>query len=227
MVDVVSIISDGIVGIAAIITVFLAFVGLNTWKQQMKGGKSFEIAQKIMNSVYRIKYDFNAVRNPAIMQHEYPDELTNSEGVMKGHLKDEHIYEGNAHVYRERLRPLMNDIVLLEEHVINAAVIWGSGYLEIIIPLRKCLAKLRMAIQDHLELKREPSLTEEALGRKRGDIKKIIYNVDGNPQYDTLTCKINEAISFFEDSNRRVLDKTEIMPLFTAEMKEKIKNFIV
>jgi hypothetical protein len=118
-----------------------------------------------------------------------------SEGVMKGHLKEEHKYDGTLYVYENRMKVLSDAFTKLENTHLEAQVEWGPEYKELIIPLRLCRTDLHLALTDFIEMKK-PNVSLQDVGRERKELDAFLYQ--NNTKYDTFTPKINEAVELFE-----------------------------
>ena len=163
-------------GVAATV---IAYLGLTAWRKELKGRSEYDKAKAVLKAVYKVQGAFRHVRNPAIFQFEYPEEMTNN----WGHLKQEHDYEGTAYVYENRWKILAEAFRELEEQNLDAQVEWGPEFQEIIAPLRKCKIELEIALQNHLEAKKNPhdrrSLTREERAEERKRCPSYYFIIEG------------------------------------------------
>ena len=147
-----AVIKDLIVAAAAACAAVFAYLGLHTWRKQLKESSEYDLAKRVLKSVYRVREAFKVVRNPAIYQFEFPPEMTDHHG----HLKREHDYDGTAHVYETRWKTMEDAFRQLEEWNLDAQVEWGPEFQNRIVKLRACRAKLMIFIQQLLERKKNP-----------------------------------------------------------------------
>lgn len=184
---------DIVVAGSAIFASVLAFRGLNTWQRELKGKSEYALAKSVLLSAYKVREAFKHIRHPAIYQYEYPEEMTDH----RGHLVQEHKYEGTVHVYTERWKKMDEAFRELEEKFIEALVEWGSEYQDEIIDLRKCRAELMIAIQQLLEGKKGSDPLQWMNVEERARQSAVIYQSGGG--LDTFTPEIEAAIKKFDD----------------------------
>ena len=151
-----SVLRDVLLGAAAAATAFFAYLGLSTWRRELKGKSEYQLAKDVLKAVYKVREAFKFVRNLLIYSYEYPDDMKDPHG----HLKREYEYEGTAHVYQERWKKVAEAFQELEDLHLDAQVEWGPEYQDVIRKLRSCLVDLQIAIQTMLERKKDPRMGE-------------------------------------------------------------------
>jgi hypothetical protein len=181
----------------------IAYMGLTIWRKELKGKSEYAKAKEVLKAVYKVRSAFNHVRNPAIYQYEYPEEMRDHDG----HLKQEHYYEGTLHVYENRWKHLSEAFQELEERNLDAQVEWGPEFQDVIIPLRGCKAELQIAIENMLEGKKNPHERRELSREERQEESSILYHIGKNSRHDKFTPKIDEAIKEFEKRLRPLIKK--------------------
>lgn len=195
---------DQIVSIAAVLAAIFAFLGLRTWRAEIKGRSEYELAKKLLKSVYKVREAFYHVRHPAIYQYEYPKEMCD----YYGHLEKEHDYEGTEHVYKARWKLMDDAFKKLENFNLDAQVEWGNEFVEIIVPLRECCADLLTAIQQHLRTKKKDRPSVDSLSKDEGeDMDDKLYFYGHNSEHEKFQTQINKAIRSFEDRLRPIISK--------------------
>jgi hypothetical protein len=191
--DVISSISDVIVAMSAAAAAIFAYVGLSTWRKQLKGGAEYQLAKDVLKAAYRVREAFDAVRNPAIFEYEYPEEMRST----SGHLREEKKYEGTAHVYEKRWEQMASSFKELEEWHLQAQVEWGPEFQNRIKKLRLCRVELMSAIQNLLEGYKDPGAHATTTPQERREARSVLYS-GGGPEFDKFTPQIHEAIDEFE-----------------------------
>lgn len=176
----------------------IAYLGLTTWRKELKGKSEYEKAKEVLKAVYKVRRAFMHVRNPAIFQYEYPETMTDN----FGHLKREHDYEGTAHVYETRWKFLAEAFRELEDLTLDAQVEWGPEYQDVIVPLRGCKAELQVAIQNMLEGKKNPNDPRSLSREEKAEERSTLYHIGENSKHDKFTPEINTAIELFETKLR-------------------------
>ncbi|AHI30082.1 hypothetical protein [Marinobacter similis] len=195
---------ESVVGVSAGLVALFAYLGLNTWRREIKGKSEYDLAKALLKAVFRVRDGFKHVRNIVIYQFEYPEEMTDK----NGHLIAEHRYEGTAHVYETRWKVLESAFRELEDLHLDAQVEWGGQYQEKIMALRECRAELLVAVQQFIESKKSPGFAQEweSQAEKR-ESHSILYHLGSNSRHDNFTPKIEAAVSEFEAWLRPHIDK--------------------
>ena len=188
--EIITAIKDIIVILSAISATIFAFMGLTTWRKELKGKSEYQLAKEVLKSVYKVRDAFMHVRNPAIFQYEYPEEMQNH----FGHLKPEYEYEGTLHVYQKRWEVMTEAFRELEEHHLDAQVEWGSEFKDVITNLRTCKSDLQIAIMNMLDHKKDSPEFDSNNADERSLIQKRLYGSES----DNFTKEINSAIKEFE-----------------------------
>jgi hypothetical protein len=192
-----------VLALSGVATVVIAYFGLSTWKNELKGKSEYSKAKDVLKAVYKVKRGFMHVRNPAIWAYEYPEEMRN----FNGNLKPEFDYEGTTHVYDNRWKYLGEAFLELEEQNLEAQVEWGPEFQDIIIPLRRCKAELQMAIQDMLDAKRESSERHLRTRELLAEDRSTLYYSGEDSKHDKFTPEINAAILLFEKRLRPLVKR--------------------
>lgn len=189
----ISAIKEIIIGLSAVLATIFAYIGLNTWRKELKGKAEYQLAKDVLKSVYKVRDAFRHVRNPAIFSYEYPEEMRD----YSGNLKPEKDYEGTLYVYEKRWEKMNEAFKELEEHHLNAQVEWGSEFQNVIINLRSCRAELLVEIQRMLDEKKNPRrvIRDEESTEKTFS---ILYDRGSNKEFEKFTPKINDAVQEFE-----------------------------
>lgn len=185
---------DSLLGVSAVTATIFAYLGLSAWRKELKGKAEYQLAKDVLKSVYKVREAFKHIRNPAIYQYEYPEDMTDHHG----HLKREYKYEGTAYVYEKRWEIMHDAFKELEEHHLNAQVEWGSKFQDIIVELRSCRVKLQISIQQILERKKNPEFNQAMTKEEKAEETSVLYYGGEDSKYDKFTPEVNEAIDKFE-----------------------------
>ncbi|KAF0144334.1 MAG: hypothetical protein FD156_1885 [Nitrospirae bacterium] len=196
--DYVGIIKEIIVALAALSAAIFAYLGLSTWRKELKGKSEYEKAKDVLKAVYKVREGFKHVRNPAIWSYEYPEEMRDH----WGHLKRGTEYEGTAHVYEQRWKILSEAFNDLEEKTLEAQVEWGPEFENVIRPLRECRAELMVTLQMKLERKKHPEEFSRITEEERQKETSVLNYLGNDSEHDKFTPRINAAIAEFEKKLR-------------------------
>ena len=71
----VTLLKDIITGLSALTATIIAIIGLKTWQNQIEGKAGFELAQKFLQSTYKVRNAFSFVRAP----YETSEEIVRAE----------------------------------------------------------------------------------------------------------------------------------------------------
>ncbi len=188
-------IKDIAVGLSAVFAAFIAYKGINTWRDELKGKSEYQLAKDTLRAVYKVSEAFKHVRGPAIYSYEYPEEMTDSHG----HLKNEFRHEGTAYVYENRWKVMHEAFIELEKLHLDAMVEWGSEYQDIIVPIRKCRIEVQLAVQHLLSRYQNPHEPDWMDKEEKKRQQAVLYYAGDDSKYDTFTPEINNAVSKFEE----------------------------
>ncbi len=158
------------------------------FRKLLKGTSKFELAQEILENVYKVKQAFAHVRNPGIRQYEKPKELHD-----KFTLTREEEALATEYCYTERWKFLETNFGKLEESFIKGKVLFDMND-TIILPLRKCRVTLLIALQDLVQFKKDPAyLSETRINEIYSIISDNLSMVDD--EKDQFSKYINEAVN--------------------------------
>ncbi len=196
--EITTIVQNIVLAACGMATVFIAYLGLTTWRKELKGKSEYTKAKEVLKAVYKVRSSFMHVRNPIMYSFEFPEEMRGP----RGNLKEEHDYEGRAHAYAKRWKLLADAFQELEEQNLEAQVEWGPEFQDVIIPLRKCLAELQITIGDMLERKKSLRNHETMSAEEKAKERSVLYYTGEDSKHDEFTQKINAAIKLFEKKLR-------------------------
>ena len=193
----VSLVKDIVTTLSAVTVAGIAILGLQTWKKQLKGKTEYELARRLLRTVYKVRDAIRLVRNPIMGAGEI------SQALQENNIEvDQHDERFDAisqrSVYQRRLDKVQDALTELALDVFEAEAIWGQGIREKLEPLRKSVLTLFADIMLYLEQIEEPDrhiLDRETAHKIRG----VIYECSEDPSKDSFTAEIIEAIKQVED----------------------------
>ncbi len=186
---------DVVVAAAAAFAAYFAYLGLSTWRRELKGKSEYQLAKDVLKSVYKVREAFKHVRHPAIYQYEYPEGMTDHHG----HLKQENKHEGTAHVYEERWKKMDEAFSELESYHLDAQVEWGAEFQDVIKDLRSCRATLLVTIQEKLYRMKNPYDGADRSVEEAKEERSVLYHIGEDSKHDSFTPEINAAVGKFEE----------------------------
>ena len=145
--------SDIIVGLSAALTAFFAWMGLSTWKRQHQGKIEYELARRLLRSVYNYRDAINSARNSSLY---YPpvsetDEPNQSEEQRK-FAAFRNAYQQCYDIVYEVRREIHPD-------VLESEALWGKEVRLIIDKMLQLEHKLKTTFEFYLNA-RNPSSSD-------------------------------------------------------------------
>ena len=183
-VEVISIVKDFMLTIAAFIGMIVAIKGLGTWNRQLKGGAEYELARKILRHTYRLRGTIKDLRNPMIVPSEqnFPDD------ERRLSMEEKRFY-GIHHAYQMRWEKVNTARDDLQAELLEAEVIWGKATYDYFDPLFKLQRELFADVQSYLS-SANPDAGEqekEMWNRIRGSRREVLYDLatSGDDEYSS------------------------------------------
>lgn len=185
--DIVSIISP-------LIAVAIAGIGLHAWKRQLKGKSAYDLSQKLLHAVYKIRNAIHEARVPFIYTGEM--EQAKQEAGIEGNLIDTAVRSRcMIAVYNNRWRKVITAYEEFEVGKIEAEALWGNIIHDIFSPLHQCVTKLKSNLDMYcMTIDDQESLDRDALERIR---QVIYYRSDDDPysiELSTATTTVEDFI---------------------------------
>ena len=202
----ISLIKDALSIVSGIILTTIAFLGLQTWKKQLKGNTEYNLARRFLRSVYKIRNAIDYIRNPFITSGETASAIQESNIVIDKSDSDNRATSQNA-VYQQRWNRIQDALSEFNVELFEAEVLWGKEIREVVIPLGICISDLRLEIQRmlsrlHREFQEEIDEDED---RRRNE---IIYSFEGLMSEETenqFSKEIIKSIHVIEDYIRPLI----------------------
>ncbi len=100
--ELVTLIKDVLVAVAAIVTPSIAFIGLKNWNRELRGKAAYEVAVGLTKATYKLRDEVMSFRAPMIRADEFPD------GIKRSVWSKDPQIEADAysHVYSARWQPV-------------------------------------------------------------------------------------------------------------------------
>jgi len=134
-----------IIGIGGLI---VAVLGLSTWRRQLYGQSEYDIAKRLLKSLYLFREVINNVRHPIMLYSAVPD-LPKEK--LEALSDKEKVWYSSAQAFEKRWEPTAKARTELDINVLESEVFWGNKIKDKMQPLRTLQAELLCAIEDHLE----------------------------------------------------------------------------
>ncbi len=182
--------------LAAIIAGAVAIIGLQTWRKQLVGKNEYELAQKLLRAVYKIRGAVFHVRNPYMSPGEIGQAMK-EENIERDITNPDIHAKYETAVYQHRWIHIQDAFSELEITMLEAEAIWGSKVSDSFRRLKEIVGELYANVQTHIRqthdyenYRYKPELIETA--------DSIIYgfNDTGNDEFTRkLLASIREFMS--------------------------------
>jgi hypothetical protein len=141
-------IKDLVLAIAGVIGAVVAILGLNTWKRQLYGQSEYDLAKRLLKSLYLFREVVNNARHPFMQYSSVPDLPPDK---LEKLTKEEREWHAQAQAWEKRWEPVAKARAELDTNVLESEVFWGSGVKDKMAKLSRLQAELLVAIEHHLE----------------------------------------------------------------------------
>lgn len=118
----VSLIKDVILTAASLIAGYVGLKGLGTWRRQLTGNTEYELAKKLLRSVYELREAITSVRHPFM---QYPRAPDMPEEELKKLSRREAEWRAMAQAYQKRWEVIPKAKLALDTALLEAEVVWG------------------------------------------------------------------------------------------------------
>lgn len=171
----ISIISDSLVAISAIVVASVAIVGLNTWRRELKGRVLFNIARKIIRLSIELRANFEWARFPLSTSIESSGRLKAiGESDVEANTKDQ------WYLRWERLKPLATNMQALQVMDWEIQTLLGDKSQKIsnaIKIYRECYTELKVDRDEYFEIKVDEAIKQSQYPQQEylTELSHIIY----------------------------------------------------
>jgi hypothetical protein len=190
--DVLSTVFNAVVAGASIFGAYLAYRGLNTWREQVRHNSEYEIAKRLIMSALRLRDAIDSFRNPFMTSAELtPEEakgLDPAPGKNGPSLSDlvwpirwKRVQEAASNFY----------VVTLE-----AEVIWEEKIDSIARRIRECVSELHSSATLYREMTGNDDPDSH---RVKIELRDVIMNSQRNKDPNAFTLKVEAAVQSVRD----------------------------
>lgn len=189
-------ISNVLVSVAAIITSGAAIIGISTWKKQIISKAEFDLATRLIKSVYDLRSSIEFVRSPIITRDEI--NLAKADVEIQGDLGQGYKpdYWIQKALYVKRWVNVSKSLENFNATLLEAKGLWGGNLVEEkTIQLLNCIKKLDNAIDHHLMAIQYP----EACNRvDEVENLRVLASTRGFSEEDGFRKELNDSIAVVE-----------------------------
>ena len=197
------IVKDAILLLFAGIGSYSAFYGLKAWRKQLKGKTEYELARRILLSVYKIRDGIKMVRHPFMSGGEiYEAKKKYKEQNPEINLTEKEIE--NYAVYENRWKAINEAFSSLNVDLLEAEVMWGNIFKDDLHSLNRLSIKLMVAIRHYLKYHFQSYMSERDT-EKYEEYELLVYDHSSENEEDEFGIKINNVVSRFEQKLKKYL----------------------
>lgn len=199
--ELVSLLSDIAIGVAAVVVAAVSVFGLRTWRKELTGKAKFNVARNVMLLAFKLKADFQRATNLMTRPGEFVDRPHGeNESPGESRVLDE------WYARQRRLQPLVEDLQKLQTAGWEAEILLGEdlgkSVSEAIGIFGHSYAELATAIESYFEeTYREARGTSENIdqGWLKG-LRETIYSIPGRgllKQIDEATAQLASTLKAY------------------------------
>jgi hypothetical protein len=146
----VTLIKDIITGLSALTAAIVALLGLQAWKKQLKGKTEYELAQKYLRAVYKIREALARVRNPFQSAIEIAEAMKEMKFEDVSVTDPSYPVKSATALYQKRFQKVNEAFLDLDTIMLEAETLWGEEVKEHIRLLQTHSSKLFVTIQIYI-----------------------------------------------------------------------------
>lgn len=182
-------VKDIVVALAAAGSVGAAWLGLNSWRKQLKVNSEYELSRRLLRAVFKTREAIRQLRNPFISAAEF-EGAAKEAGVEIGNRMGD--IPSMGAVYDSRWKLVSQAVLDFQVEVLEAEVLWGSAIKDKVNGLYQCVRDLKAAIFLHFTyMKNASGISAE----RQLQIEETINERED----DEFNKKLQEAITEIEN----------------------------
>lgn len=141
-------VKEVVLSIVAIVTVYIAWRGLDKWQSELRGKAHFETARNLARAVFKVRDAMQSCRSPMIWAQEFEDlDPSSRSGTERG--------DAYGKVFSKRFAPVRMALQELDAANLEAEALWGSDIVNSVDALRTCAVSLSSAMQAFVSNERD------------------------------------------------------------------------
>lgn len=192
--EVVPLVKDFVLTVAAIVAGYVGIKGLGTWRRQLRGNTEYQLAKTLLTAIYELREAVSNVRHP-FMHYSREPELAQEK--LKELSEREREWHSLAQAYQKRWAPVAAAKAKIEANILEAEVVWGRDILTKAEPLNKLIGELFWALQEHLEVMHPNYRNEKPEPEEKRKRREIMYEF-GDADKDEYKKQLQKLIADIE-----------------------------
>ncbi len=200
--EVLSIIKDILLVLTAIIANYIGIRALLSWKKQHRELTEYDIAKKLLKSIYRLK---EAVENSRDRYIYFPPRSSSDPEERITETKEKRTWNGLFDYYNQRINQIIKTKSDVRGNLFEAEIIWNKEVRNKVDPLLKMANELINAIDDYVGAKHPDThkdLRDEVIRHNR----PLVYS-HSNIEKDAYRKNFEQTIEDIEEYLRPKIKK--------------------
>ena len=200
-VELLPLLKDALVAIAAATTATVAVIGLSNWNRELRGKASFDAARSLARATYKLRDEVRNCRSPFLSANEFPEGY----GGHLGQSSYEEEASAHSYLYRNRWKYVAQALEDFDTSTLEAEAMWGATIRSKTDAFRQCIRELRIAIDAVIEdiVQRGENFKTDSQFAKEMRSKVSTSSGSDNP----LTQRIESSIREIENELRPYLKR--------------------
>jgi hypothetical protein len=199
----VPLIKDVVLAIAGVIGSVVAILGLGTWKRQLYGQSEYELAKRLLKSLYLFREVINNARHPFMQYSAVPDLPQDKLEQLSNEEKEWH---AQAQAWEKMWEPVAKARADLDTNVLESEVFWGDEIKDKMAKISRLQAELLVAIQEHIERTNPRDPDKTYIGEDSRRVRAIMYGI-GDRSKDAFLDRLLTAIEEIENTLKPYIRK--------------------
>ncbi|EUB84930.1 hypothetical protein [Pseudomonas sp. GM30] len=109
--------------VAVAAAIVFGWLGLKTWKRQLRGTTNHELSRKLLVAIYTYETTLNAARDIGLSSDELSEDDASKIASQTG---ESNRFAFTYSVYRTRLKSIEASLVPVRAHLLEARALWGA-----------------------------------------------------------------------------------------------------
>jgi hypothetical protein len=203
-------ISSVIVALATGVGVVIAAIGLSTWKKQLQGTAEYELAKRLLLSVYKVREAVAYVRQPFLSVAE------------AGEVKEGEKWEVVA--YTRRWKKVQDAMSEFQDIALESEVVWGGK--DIIRLQNSLMDKVRTllhAVDSYIRSVQDPAFKDDYTREQRDTLYSMGANDSYGPQFTNVIKDFEKYVAPHIKAHRESLKKQKSDSGLANKFRKKLK----
>ena len=192
--------ADIAVSIAAIVAACAAWLGLDSWRRELKERADYEVARNLLRATYKLRVEIEKLRSPFISAQEFPPEY---DPTGEDRVKEAYAYH---YVYANRFQHVLTATEEFDSQALEAESLWGEQIKPKTDEFRQCVIVLKVAIQSAISDKRSGGKNFERYSDFADETMETLEDYGKNVE-NKFSRQIKKAITEIESEIRPYIEK--------------------